>query len=96
MSRKAVRLIIEGRVQGVGYRWWTVREASRLGLDGWVRNRAEGTVELLAIGEEGKIDRLIKACERGPSGAIVTFIDRKDAEDDGTQGFDQKPTVKGS
>jgi acylphosphatase len=94
MERTAVRLIIEGRVQGVGYRWWVVGEASRLRLDGWVRNRAEGTVELLAIGEAAKVDRLVRACHRGPSGAIVTAVDRHEAEDDGTKGFDQKPTVR--
>lgn len=93
MERKAVRLTIEGKVQGVGYRWWAVGEAMRAGLDGWVRNRADGTVEALAIGSEAAIDRFERACRRGPGGAQVTAVGRTEAEDDGTRGFGQKPTV---
>jgi acylphosphatase len=66
MSRTAVRLIVQGRVQGVGYRWWAVGEARRLGLDGWVRNRADGSVELVAAGTPEELDRLQAACRRGP------------------------------
>jgi acylphosphatase len=93
MERKAVRLVIEGKVQGVGYRWWAVGEARRQGLNGWVRNRSDGTVELLAIGEARAIDRLEQACHRGPAGAAVSAIARQPAEDDGACGFDQKPTL---
>ena len=94
MERTAVRLIIEGRVQGVGYRWWAVGEARRLGLDGWVRNCADGTVALLAVGPPAAIDRLEQACRHGPPGAVVTSITRHEAEDDGSRGFDQRPTVR--
>jgi acylphosphatase len=93
MSRSAVRLIIEGRVQGVGYRWWTEGEAERLGIDGWVRNRHDGTVELVAIGEAEALDRLEAACREGPPGARVTSVTRSEAEDDGSRGFVSKPTV---
>jgi acylphosphatase len=93
MERRAVRLIVEGRVQGVGYRWWAVGAASRLGLDGWVRNRSDGTVELLAIGDEAAIVRLEQACRRGPAGALVISVKREDAEDDGSSGFAQRPTA---
>ena len=93
MERKAVRLVIAGRVQGVGYRWWAVGEAKRQGVDGWVRNRADGTVEALVIGPEDAIARFERACWRGPAGSQATAVTRSDAEDDGSQGFSQKPTL---
>jgi len=93
MARAAVRLRIEGRVQGVGYRWWTVAEATRLGLDGWARNRTDGSVEVLAIGAPDALDALATACAQGPSAARVTAVRRSPGEDDGSQGFDQRPTV---
>jgi acylphosphatase len=91
--RTAARLIIEGRVQGVGYRWWAVGQARRLGLDGWVRNRIDGSVELVAIGEEAVIAKLEKSCRFGPPPADVSTISRTEAEDDGTQGFRERPTA---
>lgn len=93
MARTAVRLRIEGRVQGVGFRWWTVEEASRLGLDGWARNRTDGSVEVLAIGEPQDIDALERACASGPPAAQVTAVRRTSAEDDGSRGFGQRPTA---
>jgi acylphosphatase len=93
MARRAIRLRIEGRVQGVGYRWWAVEQARRLGLDGWVRNRRDGSVEVLAIGEPAAIDRLAQACAQGPTGARVAAAARASAEDDGSQGFQARETV---
>jgi acylphosphatase len=93
VQRPAVRLRIRGRVQGVGYRWWAVGEARRLGLDGWVRNRTDGSVELHAAGAPEALDALAEACRLGPSGARVEEIDRLDAEDDGVRGFEQAPTA---
>jgi acylphosphatase len=91
--RPAVQLVIEGRVQGVGFRWWTVEQATRLGLSGWVRNRRDGAVEVLAIGRAGDIDRLKEACRQGPLGSRVETIALHSAEDDGSQGFHQRATV---
>ena len=93
MARQAIRLLIEGRVQGVGYRWWTENQAARLGVDGWVRNRRDGSVELLAIGEAEAVDGLEAACREGPPGARVTRVTRGEAEDDGSRGFASRPTV---
>ena len=93
MARHAVRLRIEGGVQGVGYRWWAVEAARTLGLDGWVRNRQDGSVELLAIGEPQAIGDLASACGVGPRGARVTAVKPSTAQDDGSVGFQQKATV---
>jgi acylphosphatase len=90
MTRSAVRLLVEGRVQGVGYRWWAVETARRLGLDGWVRNRADGSVEILAIGEAAAIEQLLRACRAGPPGASVRGVRSEAAEDDGAVGFEQR------
>lgn len=68
---KAVHAIISGRVQGVGYRAWTVKQANRIGISGWVRNRAEGTVEAVFLGEEQAVDVLLEACRKGPLPAKV-------------------------
>jgi acylphosphatase len=92
MSRAAIRLRIEGRVQGVGYRWWAVGEARRLGLAGWARNRADGSVEVLAIGPAESLGALEAACGRGPSAARVTAVIATPAADDGSAGFAQRET----
>ena len=90
---RSARLRITGRVQGVGYRAWTMQMASRLGLRGWVRNRADGSVEALVIGEDDAVARMIEACREGPFGARVAGVAISDAEDDGGLGFTAKPTV---
>jgi acylphosphatase len=88
-----VRLVITGRVQGVGYRIWAERAATALGLRGWVRNRADGSVELLATGEEDAVSRLIEACRQGPRAAVVADVAVGGAEDDGAAGFAARPTA---
>jgi len=93
MSRTAASLRVEGRVQGVGYRWWAVGEAQRLGLSGWARNRRDGSVEILAIGAADAISALEDACAEGPPAARVASVRRAPAEDDGSQGFRQRETV---
>ena len=83
MERRAVRLRITGRVQGVGYRWWAERQARALALDGWVRNCPDGSVELLAIGDEVALERMAEACRGGPPAGVQTL----GADDDGSIGF---------
>ena len=85
MERRAVRLRITGIVQGVGYRWWAERQASALAVDGWVRNCPDGSVELLAIGDEVALERMADAW--GPPHATVQLVQSLAAEDDGTVGF---------
>ncbi len=89
----AERFIVTGRVQGVGYRWWTVGTAQRLGLRGWVRNRRDGSVEIQAIGPADRLEALALACETGPRAARVAEIQRFPAEDDDSTGFDERPTI---
>lgn len=95
-DRPAVRILVSGRVQGVGFRYWTVGEARRLGLHGWVRNRSDGTVEILAIGAAKALVELAQSCRRGPSSAQVIAVARGTAPDDGSRDFIEKPTSRGA
>jgi len=90
---RCVRLVIAGRVQAVGYRAWTIETAMRLGLRGWVRNRRDGTVEALVIGDEEAVATMIDACRQGPRAARVTNVAVGDTEDDGSAGFSARPTA---
>jgi acylphosphatase len=96
VSRHAESLLVIGRVQGIGFRWWAVGAAQRLGLCGWVRNLTDGTVEILAIGPEPAIDQLARACRTGPTGARVEDVERALADDDGSKDFQEAPTAKAS
>jgi acylphosphatase len=88
-----VRLIIRGRVQGVGFRWWVRQTAERLGLEGWVRNRRDGAVELVASGPAEAVERLAEACWQGPPGAAILSVDRSAAEAEPLAGFEQRATL---
>ncbi|RJF88365.1 acylphosphatase [Oleomonas cavernae] len=90
---ETLRLIIHGRVQGVGYRAWAVGEARRLGLAGWVRNRRDGTVELLASGPAEAVATLVERCRHGPAFADVIRIDQVPADAPAGPGFQQVPTA---
>lgn len=92
MPRRTVRLMIAGRVQGVGYRAWLQRTAVGLGLTGWVRNRASGEVEAIVSGPADAVDALIAACHRGPPAARVSTVAATDAPDEGTSGFETRAT----
>ncbi len=88
----AIRLVMSGRVQGVGFRAFVERQARKHGVRGWVRNRRDGTVEALLIGEERALAEMEAACRRGPSLAMVTGLERSDAADDGSEDFAARPT----
>ena len=79
-ERKSIHVRIEGRVQGVWYRGWTIQTAGRLGLDGWVRNREDGSVEAVFAGPCTKVDVMIKHCRNGPPAAAVTALHQEDYE----------------
>ena len=74
MDNIRVKLIIQGRVQGVWFRDSTRREAMGLGVNGWVKNRRDGSVEVLAEGPEERVKQLVTWCHHGPSYARVTDV----------------------
>lgn len=92
---KIERLHISGTVQGVGYRWWMVQAAERLGVEGWVRNRRDGSVEAFVRGPAVAVDALAEWAHRGPPAARVSQVRREAAEDDTsvTVDFVERPTV---
>ena len=75
MAQKRIHLLIRGRVQGVFFRATAQREARRLGVTGWVRNRPDGSIELLAEGDEDAIKELSSWANHGPSAARVDGVD---------------------
>jgi acylphosphatase len=93
MSRTALHLLIEGRVQGVGYRQWFAGEARSLGLTGWVRNRADGRVEAIISGKTESMERLVAASQRGPRFAAVSRIERHGIESENWPDFAIRPTA---
>ncbi len=90
---KAVHAIISGRVQGVGFRAWTAGSARKLGLDGWVRNRTDGTVEAVFSGDEEAVEEVLEDCWNGPLPARVEEVEVKPAKPPPEPGFIQRSTV---
>jgi acylphosphatase len=90
---KVLHAQITGRVQGVGYRIWTVHEAERLGLAGWVRNRRDGSVEAVFKGGEDAVVRMLDECWRGPRGAKVDNVVATVIADEGWTDFSALPTA---
>src|SRR5438552_6761846 len=77
---QVLRATVIGRVQGVGFRLYVLNEARRLGLGGFVRNRPDGSVYVLAHGERPGLERLLSALRRGPAGAWVERVDTEWAQ----------------
>lgn len=87
-----VNVVIKGTVQGVFYRKWTVSTAQKLGLNGWVRNCRDGSVEAVFQGPSGAVDTMVQQCGSGPSAARVWSVDVSQWDNEVPQGFEQKPT----
>lgn len=87
VPEKTVQVRIEGRVQGVWYRGWTVQEAMARGLAGWVRNRSDGSVEALFSGPKPVVDAMLEACWQGPPAARVSRVTPVAAPAPETRGF---------
>lgn len=75
MSDIVRHVMIRGRVQGVGFRYWTTCEAIKLGLTGWVRNRRDGAVEAVFAGPADVVAEMMVRCRQGPSSARVDGVD---------------------
>lgn len=75
MNRKSVRFIVKGLVQGVGFRYWVYRQAKTLGITGFVRNRIDGSVEVLVQGSEAEIEEMHCLLRHGPPMAQVSSVD---------------------
>lgn len=84
------RIVVSGRVQGVGYRNWTLGTARDLGVRGWVRNMNGSGVEIMATGGEDAVATLVEACRQGPRLARVEKVDVQPAEDAGWKGFNKR------
>ncbi len=89
----ARRITVRGRVQGVGFRAWTIATARAAGLSGWARNCPDGTVEIHAEGDPAAIEALIRDCHEGPPSARVSGVEVAEAAAEGAEGFAQRATV---
>jgi acylphosphatase len=91
-GRKSVRVRIEGRVQGVGFRAWVAIRAQAFGLFGWVANRRDGGVEAVLSGDPCQVDELVAMCHEGPPGGHVAWVAVHDEPDCACDGFSIRPT----
>ncbi|MFH1806339.1 MAG: acylphosphatase [Pseudomonadota bacterium] len=90
----AVHVCIEGKVQGVWFRAWTVEQAQKRGLSGWVRNRSGGSVEAVFCGPVDCVQSMIAACYDGPTLAKVLRVHQESTTGEGPfAGFEKRPTV---
>jgi acylphosphatase len=83
----ALAVRVTGRVQGVSFRFWTRREAEALGLSGWVRNEADGSVSALIAGPRAAVERMVRALHVGPRAAAVQAVETTEAEPPERPGF---------
>lgn len=88
-----LRLRIEGFVQAVGYRHYAITEATKLDLDGWIRNRSDGTVEAVVSGGTKAVELFVQACVKGPAGSRVDNIELGPAEPLTEKGFRRRPSL---
>ena len=91
--RRAVHVLMTGRVQGVGFRAWTEREAVSRGLDGWVRNRRDGGVEAVFAGGAETVEAMLAALQIGPRDALVTEVVARPHDAAVAPGFGVLPTA---
>ncbi len=82
MKKRTVKYIVSGRVQGVGFRWFTINNAQLIGISGYVKNRADGTVEIVARGTDEQLERFLLDIKKGPSFSRVEEIKTEELPDE--------------
>ena len=95
-ANRTVHVLIDGRVQGVGFRAWVHHQAELHGLKGWVRNRRDGSVEAVFSGPDDLVEVMLKACRQGPRGSVVERVEPVkggEAESGSFDGFEVRGTV---
>ena len=90
---RTVRICVRGRVQGVGFRDWIAAQARSLKLVGWVRNRRDGSVEILGSGSADAVQRLIGVAHQGPPFSRVEQVEVEEAEGEACSDFERRATV---
>jgi acylphosphatase len=80
-ERRIVLAVIKGRVQAVGFRAWMQHQAELHGLEGWVRNRRDGSVEAVFAGSSEAVEAMLRACHQGPHGSYVESVDAHDVSE---------------
>jgi acylphosphatase len=90
---QTVHVLVTGRVQGVGFRAWTERTAAVLDVNGWVRNRRDGSVEALFAGDATRVSEMVRRCHEGPRAAIVDKVAVTEKEVEEAAGFNVLPTA---
>ncbi|MCB1479398.1 MAG: acylphosphatase [Tepidamorphaceae bacterium] len=91
-GHRSVHVVVRGRVQGVWYRGWTNEQAMTLALDGWVRNRRDGTVEAVLIGPRQSVDTMLSKMRDGPPAAQVENVEIVAEGVSAPSGFSVMPT----
>jgi acylphosphatase len=84
----SLRVLISGKVQGVGYRLWTVRQAKCLGLKGWVRNLPDDGVEAVFSGDRPAVLQMVQLCHQGPRAAVVKEVIETNSNENNFDDFD--------
>ena len=77
---KKVHIIISGKVQGVGFRYWLYQNSNERNVYGWVKNKFNGDVEAVLIGDYKNVDEILKLCKKGPFSSTVTYVKIKNYE----------------
>lgn len=90
---QTIHIRVEGRVQGVGFRGWMTVLADELGLNGWVRNRRDGSVEACVRGDTDAVANLLSLCHEGPCAARVDRVIHEQSAETVASGFEQRPTI---